>query len=197
MDNCSGHKVKVTLERLKIVSLPARSTAKHQPLDLGVIANAKIRYRSALLSAVWNVIEKRRTTQEQILNDSGNGRYGIREGQLPHVADAMVLFNNAWSAVSRMAICEFWIKSECLGVQHTQSLQSVIQSLSLDDDVNIDLTSSNNLKADGSTNVIDTQTIHSVHNALPSNRLMVDEPSTPLHEILEAVRNLEAKSDLM
>ena len=80
------------------------STAKHQTLDLGVIANAKIRYRFALLSAVWNVIEKIRTTQEQFPNDSGNGRYGIREGQLPYVADTMVLFNDAWSAVSRTKI---------------------------------------------------------------------------------------------
>ena len=73
MDNCGGYEVKVTFERLKIVFLPARSTAKHQALDLGVIANAKIRYRSALLSAVLNVTEKRRTTQEQFPNDSGNG----------------------------------------------------------------------------------------------------------------------------
>ena len=116
---------------------------------------------------------------------------------MPHVADAMVLFNDAWSAVSRMKICKCWIKSECLGVQHTQSLQSVVQSLTLDDDVDIDLTSSNNLKADGFTNVIDTQTVHSVHNSLSFNRLIADEPRPPFHEILETVSNLEAESDLM
>ena len=90
MDNCSGHEVDITLKRLRIVFLPARSTAKHQPLDLGVIANAKIRYRSALLSAIFNMIEKCRTTHEQFLNYSGNGMYRIKESQLPHLADAVV-----------------------------------------------------------------------------------------------------------
>ena len=143
------------------------------------------------------MVERRRTTQEQFPNDSGNGRYGIRESQLPHVADAMVLFNDAWSAVSRMTICKCSIKSECLGVQYTQSFQSFIRSLTVDDSFDINLTSSNNLRADRSSTVIDTQRVHSVHNALSSNRLIADEPRTPLYEIVEAVRNWEAESDLM
>ena len=92
MDNCGNHEFNVTLEGLKIVFLPARSTDKHHPIDLGVIPNAKIRYRSALLSPVLNVIEKRRTTHEKSPNDSESRRYGIREVKLSHVADAMVLF---------------------------------------------------------------------------------------------------------
>ena len=85
-----------------------------------------------------------------------------------------------------MTISEFWIKSECLRVQHLQSLQYAIQRLTDDDDLEFDLKSSNNLRADGSTTVIDTQTVHSIHNAFSSNRLMADEPRTPLDKILEA-----------
>ncbi len=71
------------LEMLKIELLPTRSSAKHQPLDLRIIAHAHICYQSELLSAVLDVIEKRRTTNEQFTSNSGNRKYGIHEGQLP------------------------------------------------------------------------------------------------------------------
>ena len=49
MGNCGGHESEIQLPGLRIEMLPPRSTAKYQPLDLGLIAHSKIRYRSLLL----------------------------------------------------------------------------------------------------------------------------------------------------
>ncbi len=43
MGNCGGHEVEVDLPAVRIIMLPSRCTAKHQPPDLGVIANEKVR----------------------------------------------------------------------------------------------------------------------------------------------------------
>ncbi len=48
--------ISIAYEKLNIVLLPPRITAKHQLLYLGIIANAKIRYRSALICSVLGVI---------------------------------------------------------------------------------------------------------------------------------------------
>ncbi len=74
-----------TYEKLQIVLLPLRSTAKHQLLDLSIIANAKTWYRSALLRSVFRVIERRRATKEAFPSNISNGKHGIRQGQLPHI----------------------------------------------------------------------------------------------------------------
>ena len=120
MDNCGGHGVTIAHDRLKVVFLPKKSTAKHQSLDLGIIAHVKIRYRSTLLRSVLSVMEKHWLANEQFPNGSRNGNYGIREGQLPHMVDAIVMLNDACSAVSRVTVLKCWVKSQCLGVQYTQ-----------------------------------------------------------------------------
>ena len=48
MDNCGGYKVEADLPDVRIITLPLRCTAKRQTLDIDVIVNKKIRYRSSL-----------------------------------------------------------------------------------------------------------------------------------------------------
>ena len=140
MDNCGGRAATIAYHRLKVVFLPKKSTAKHQTLDLEIIAHAKIRYGSTLLKFVISVMEKRWLTNEKFHNGSSNGNYGIREGQLPHVADAIVMFNDAWSEVSRVTVLKYWVKIQCLGEQHTQYLNSLIENFTAVDDIDIDRT---------------------------------------------------------
>ena len=106
MDNCGGHDVTVAYKKLVILCFPSGSTTKHQPLDLGLISHAKIRYRSALINATINITEQRRSSIIVFPSTSGNGKHGIREGQLPYVADAIEIFNDAWSSTKRITICD-------------------------------------------------------------------------------------------
>ena len=89
------------------------------------------------------------------------------------------------------------LHQECLGVRHAYCLNSIIQSATFDDDVDIDLASSNNSQVRESLQIIGTETVHFDHKALSSNWFMADEPRTTLHEILDAVNNLETESELV
>jgi hypothetical protein len=46
---CSAHKVDVWLENVKLEFLPANSTSLLQPLDQGIIQNAKVHFRKHLV----------------------------------------------------------------------------------------------------------------------------------------------------
>ena len=67
MDNCGGNELDVTLPGVQIVYLPPKSTAKHQRLDLGIIAKSKIRYRSSLLQG-------RRLSNYGLQSTTGHGK---------------------------------------------------------------------------------------------------------------------------
>ena len=71
------------MEDVRIFTLPPRTTAKHQPLDLGQVGHCKTRYRDLLSRATIETIEARKETQRNIPRI--RRMYGILDGQLPHV----------------------------------------------------------------------------------------------------------------
>ena len=118
MDNCGGYELSISIERVRIEFLPPTSTAKHQPLDLGLIASAKIRYRTNLLSSILNVMDLQRNTNHSFKENNGNGKWGLQDGIMPHVGDAKMLLDASWKMMARAEIIKCWIRSECLGVTH-------------------------------------------------------------------------------
>ena len=111
MDNWGGHETQATLPGVKIVYLPPRSTAKHHPLDLGIIANARMRYRSAVPAATIDVLESRSSSNHGLKMNYGHGKWGLMEGQLPQVGNAMNLFNQSWDSIHRVSIMKCWIQA--------------------------------------------------------------------------------------
>ncbi len=49
---------------------------------------------------------------------------------MPHVGDAMSLFNEAWSKTKRTTVLKCWIKSECLSEGQVQLAREICASLS-------------------------------------------------------------------
>ena len=86
-----GQELNLILDRVRIESLPPSCTMKHQPLDLGLIAATKISYRSVLLRAVLEVMDKKRSIDNDFKERGLNGKYGLQDGLLPHVRDAVML----------------------------------------------------------------------------------------------------------
>ena len=80
---------------LRIQLLPPRSTAKYQPLDLGQIAYSKISNRSNLLRTTINVMLESQFEARDFPSTSHHGIYGVREGFLPTVGDAMDIFDES------------------------------------------------------------------------------------------------------
>lgn len=98
--------------------LPLGITAKYQPLDLGLIAHSKLRYRSVLLRYGINVILNRNRNNSLISGSRNAAIHGIRAGFLPTVEDTMQLFNESWGMTSCVTVMMWWIKSQFLDSNH-------------------------------------------------------------------------------
>ena len=139
LDNFEGHNETIDLPGVRVECLPPTCTAVYQPLDLGLISQAKMRYRALLLRSTVDILLSRQDSTSGFPDSSRRGLYGLREGQLAHVADAISLMNASWSRVSKCCIMKCWIKSTCLAGEHDHVLRQHIQR---EHGTLIDLTSS-------------------------------------------------------
>eukprot|EP00171_Calliarthron_tuberculosum_P011986 IDg11986t1 len=69
-------------------------------------------------------------------SNSGRGRWSLREGQLPHVADAISLFDQSWSETGKKGIIKCLLKSTSLDPEHAHTLRHVL-ALYQDDIIDI------------------------------------------------------------
>ncbi len=109
MDNCGGNECDIELPGLQIELLLPRTTSKYQTLDFGLIVHAKIRYRSSLLLQNVDNTLRWNSGEHYFPLGSQQGRFGIRDGHLSHIGDAMRLFNLAWSRTAKETILKCWI----------------------------------------------------------------------------------------
>ena len=107
-----------SLPGICIELLPPRTTAKHQPLDLVLIADSKIRYRSLLLRITINVMLAKQAETRQFLLSSQQGMHGVRDGFLRTIGDAIELYDEASHSPSRSTIIQCRMKSQCLLESH-------------------------------------------------------------------------------
>ena len=66
MDNWGSHELDLSLPVVRIELLAHRTTAKYQPLDLGLIGHSKIRYHSAMLRVIIEDMLKRNLDQSLV-----------------------------------------------------------------------------------------------------------------------------------
>ena len=71
------------------------------------------------------------------------------------------------------------------------------QNLTAADDVDIDITVSDNTVTSESLNVVDQNVAQSSPTVLTDREFLEDEPRTPLHEIVGEVRGIESESVLL
>ena len=158
---------------VRIKLLPPRSTAKYQPLDLGLIAHSKIRYRSILLRITILVMLRRHAEDSDLPTSSKQGMLGLHDGFLPTVGDAMELLDESWSHTPRSTLIKCWIKSECLPDSH------VLQSTEIIRDITSTPFSSQDLISDP-ISASEAEHIANDLNLIQS----LDTPATPLSKIL-------------
>ena len=80
MDNCGGHEPEILFLNIRVEFIPPGTTEKYQTLDLGLITNAKIRYRSLLILLTLEIFERLVCDDLQFKENSGYGRWGTGEG---------------------------------------------------------------------------------------------------------------------
>lgn len=94
--------------QVTILELPLKCTSKHQPMDAGIIAAWKARYRTRLLAVRVDTMASAPQLREQAKRRNvAQGCMGLSEGGQPHVLDAAEMGLAAWEDVSQDTIARF------------------------------------------------------------------------------------------
>eukprot|EP00171_Calliarthron_tuberculosum_P005173 IDg5173t1 len=116
VDNASSHSnLSNSQEQVSIIALPPNVTAVHQPMDLGIIAAWKKRYRREMLREIVKDIETR-TARRELNKKNPGGMNGLAQGYAPHILDVANLAKHSWDGVSQNTIARCWVKANCLPV---------------------------------------------------------------------------------
>ena len=115
MDNCwpNGTDLLYPTEQATVITLPPNCTSMFPPMEMGIIACLKVRYRSIVLSRTLEVFQDR----SQLLNaakDLAAGLKGLEEGRDPHMLDVAEMLENVWGSIEETTIARCWIKSDIL-----------------------------------------------------------------------------------
>lgn len=89
MENASSHgySLEGPNDQVQLFFLPPNCTAVYRPMDCGIIAAVKIKYRYSVLGKTADLLEQSEELQ-QAFKSSPDGTKGILEGYPPHVLDA-------------------------------------------------------------------------------------------------------------
>lgn len=94
--------------QVAILELPLNCISKHQPMDAGIIAAWKVRYRTRLLAVrVDTMASAPQLRQQAERRNVVLGCKGLAEGGQPHVLDAAEMGLAAWEDVSQDTIARF------------------------------------------------------------------------------------------
>ena len=119
LDNCGPHCGKTTDfmndPQVEVAMLPPNCTAKFQPMDSGVIAMIKKKYRFRLLFKYLDIFE----TREQLRKDAielrmKRGTKGLAQGYAPHIRDCIDLLHEVQQEVKAESLFNCWKKSTLL-----------------------------------------------------------------------------------
>ena len=121
MDNCGGHTAKelefTKLFNVHVALLPPNTTSVLQPLDAGIIAMVKARYRVTLIRRTLEFRNKPAAEQaalEAVAKTKRQGTCGLDYGSKAHVLDAIRMAKDAWASVEVSAIQNCWRKTGLL-----------------------------------------------------------------------------------
>lgn len=94
--------------QVAILELPLNCTSKHQPMDAGIIAAWKARYRTRLLALRVDTMASAPQLREQAeRRNVVQGCMGLAEGGQPHLLDVAEMGLAAWADVSQDTIARF------------------------------------------------------------------------------------------
>jgi hypothetical protein len=115
LDNAPGHFDAFERDGIRVTFLPPNCTSWRQPMDLGVIAALKKRYKYLLLRDVIKFVEKTALERRDLLaaaNQMRAGAAGVAYGRPAHVLDAATYIAAAWDAVTPATIKSAYTKAD-------------------------------------------------------------------------------------
>lgn len=118
MDSHSSHADLVDLRgQVTILELPPNcSGSKHRPMDAGIVAAWKVRYRTKLLGVHVDTMASAPQLREQAEKRKvARGCMGLAEGAQPNLLDAAEMGLAAWQDVSEATVARFVIYRTFIG----------------------------------------------------------------------------------
>ena len=120
MDNLSCHG-SIANPQVTIIELPPNTTAVFRPLNAGIIATLKIRYKKRLLHQVVSNLDVLLSSKAR---DPREPRGGVLEdGGHAHLLDAAKFILEEWNEMPREQIVCCWLKADCLPTEANAELR--------------------------------------------------------------------------
>lgn len=125
LDNASSHDAKLVDAKgmVDIFYLPPNCTALKKPMDMGMIAIVKKKYKYSLLSTVFELLEERENLRQGCRHWQAGTR-GLYEGHEPHVLDAAELIVAILETLDPIGIQKCWLKSNILPTAAREKLNT-------------------------------------------------------------------------
>ena len=114
MDNTGSHMdITDPHAQVSVEFYPPNCTRLHQPMDMGIIAAVKVRYRHIFLRQSMEVFSARVELREMYKKRTPGTR-GIAEGYSAHVLDAMEILDECWKELEPVSLAKYWLKERTL-----------------------------------------------------------------------------------
>jgi len=126
-DNHTSHNLDQDLLKLysdiRVLFLPPNLTSHHQPLDAGIIAATKLKYKTVMLQMLDDLVEHWEERRKSAENNK-SGLNGLLQGHYAHLGDAVLITQQAWDVITDETIKNCWIKANCLPATLEQQLMA-------------------------------------------------------------------------
>ena len=123
LDNVSSHRKELfdPKGQIKVYALPHNTTARLQPMDAGIIAALKCKYKYD--QTLVEVVSRLDGLASEHFGDCKRGTRGLQEGAEPHILDAIELCSRAWSDISERTVARCWAHTGVLPRYYTRILR--------------------------------------------------------------------------
>lgn len=115
VDNAPGHFKEFTKNNVTVKLLPPNVTSWKQPMDLGIIASLKKRYKHLYLKNILHYFKLDEDEERQLTEQAKSqrrGSTGVAYGKPAHLLDAANYISQAWDAVSPTTIKNCFCKAD-------------------------------------------------------------------------------------
>ena len=200
MDNCEVHESEIALPGLRIELLPPRPITKYQTLGLALISYSKTLYRSNLLRMAVNVMLQKQSGDWDFPASSQRGVFGVRDGFLPTIGDAMEIFNEAWHATSRSTAIQCWLKSQCLPELHrewcTELLRDILTTSIYTSDLDAPILNSEVQSIDRDLSTVQSLVIPQTPASVTLEEANLINNTVSLNEVLNSAAQFDSEPSL-
>ena len=120
LDGCSAHNgIQDWLDthglaHIHVITLPPNVTSRFQPMDQGIIAWMKKRYKYGIVQLLLYILDNPERYNNAVASRSGRGKDGMKQGRKPHVFDAIQMSNYYWNEMHQDSVRKCWKVASCL-----------------------------------------------------------------------------------